>query len=338
MALQTTGPISLNNVNQELGKASPYNQQVSLNDSDVRALLGVASGQIALSNAYGKNSYLNTVVYSSGTTSTFTVPTGVTSLFVKIWGGGGGSGSTGYASAAGGGGGYIGGYVDVTPGQQFTVNVYDNDNLRGPLVVAENCDGCDPENGNVFPCRAPRHVANGGMAGRVWQNSNLYMIAGGGGSAMNYAGGGGGGGTGAAPSGSTGGGGASGATGGAAGTAYNSLYPADSGTNADNNGTIRATWLSASAGQSPGQYDSCAGEGSAELGARGGDGYASGGAGLYSGGGGSSGQEGFTGVTNTAATNFNPANNSDPNYSNFLSAGIGAAGSLGGPPRIVIRY
>lgn len=336
MALQTTGPISLNNVNQELGKASPYNQQISLNDSDVRALLGVASGQIALSNAYGKNNYLNTVVYSSGATSTFTVPAGVTSLLVKIWGGGGGSGSTGYATAAGGGGGYISGYVDVTPGQQFTVNVYEN--LREPLVVAENCAGCDPPDNNVPPCRPARHIANGGIAGRVWQNNNLYMIAGAGGGAMNYAGGGGGGGNGAAPAGSTGGGGASGATGGTAGTAVNATYPADAGTNADNNGTIRTTWTSISGGQSPGQDNSCAGDGTSELGARGGDGFASGGAGRYSGGGGSSGQEGFTGVTNTAATNSNPANNSDPNYSNFLSAGIGGAGSLGGPPRIVIRY
>lgn len=343
MALQTTGPISLNNVNQELGKASPYNQQVSLNDSDVRALLGVASGQIALSNAYGKNNYLNTVVYSSGATSTFTVPAGVTSLLVKIWGGGGGGGGTGYTSASGGGGGYISGYVDVTPGQQFTVNVYDN--LRDVVTSTENCDGCDPENGNMPPCRPPIRIAPGGLAGRVWQNANLYMIAGGGGGAMNYGGGGGGGGSGAAPAspfGSTGGGGASGSIGGGAGTPYGPLAP-DDGTNADNNGTIQVTQTSAFGGQSVGAYDTCVGAETGQLGARGGDGYASGGAGYYSGGGGSSGHEGFTGVTTIAAaqggvSSSNPANTSDPNYSTTLSAGIGQSASLGGPPRVVIRY
>jgi len=341
MALQTTGPISLNNVNQELGKASPYNQQVSLNDSDVRALLGVASGQIALSNAYGKNNYLNTTVYvMSGAVSTFTVPAGVTSLLVKMWGGGGGGGGTGYTSASGAGGGYISGYVDVTPGQQFTVGTFDS--LREAIVLAENCDGCDPENGNVPPCRAPTRIAPGGVAGRLWQNNNLYMIAGGGGGAMNYGGGGGGGGSGAAPAGFTGGGGASGSTGGTAGTS-NATYPADNGIAADNNGTVQRTQTSTLGGQFVGGYDTCAGEGTGQSGARGGDGYASGGAGAYSGGGGSSGHEGFTGVTTIAAAqggvnSSNPANTSDPNYSNISSAGIGQSANIGGPARIVIRY
>lgn len=342
MPLPSSGPISLNNVNQELGKASPYNQQISLNDAEVRALFGIPSGAIRMSDGYAKNGYLNTVTITSGGTGTFTVPAGVTSLLVKMWGGGGGAGGTGYLGAPGGGGGYISGYVDVTPGQQFTYNVYEN--LRDAIVTAENCDGCDPENGNMPPCMPPRRIAPGGLAGRFWQNNNLYMIAGGGGGAMNYGGGGGGGGNGAAPTGSTGGGGASGATGGTAGTS-NATYPADNGTAADNNGTIQLTQTSALGGQFVGGYDTCVGEGTGQSGARGGDGYASGGAGAYSGGGGSSGHEGFTGVTMIAAAqgaagapNSSPANTSDPNYSNVNSAGIGQAGGAGGPPRIVIRY
>jgi DNA-binding beta-propeller fold protein YncE len=53
MALQTTGPISLSNVNVELGLSSTA--LVSLNDAVVRSLLNVASGTISLYDAYGKS-------------------------------------------------------------------------------------------------------------------------------------------------------------------------------------------------------------------------------------------------------------------------------------------
>ena len=50
MALPSSGIISLNAVNTELGKLPT--SQISLNDSDVRALLGKTSGQISLSEEY----------------------------------------------------------------------------------------------------------------------------------------------------------------------------------------------------------------------------------------------------------------------------------------------
>lgn len=53
MALPSSGTISLNAINTELGK-SPTSQ-ISLNDSDVRGLLVKASGQISLADAYGKS-------------------------------------------------------------------------------------------------------------------------------------------------------------------------------------------------------------------------------------------------------------------------------------------
>ena len=52
MALPSSGIISLNAVNTELGKLPT--SQISLNDSDVRGLLAKPSGQISLSDAYGK--------------------------------------------------------------------------------------------------------------------------------------------------------------------------------------------------------------------------------------------------------------------------------------------
>lgn len=54
MALPASGAISLSQVNVELGKASTA--VISMNDSDVRSLAGVASGGISMSNLHGKSS------------------------------------------------------------------------------------------------------------------------------------------------------------------------------------------------------------------------------------------------------------------------------------------
>jgi len=60
-------------------------------------------------------------VFSTQGASTYTVPTGVTSMTVKMWGGGGGGGETG--GGAGGGAGYVEGTVAVTQGEQFSVYI-----------------------------------------------------------------------------------------------------------------------------------------------------------------------------------------------------------------------
>lgn len=52
MALQTSGQISLNDVNVELGNSGTA--QIDMGGSAVRGLFGIASGQIAMSNGYGK--------------------------------------------------------------------------------------------------------------------------------------------------------------------------------------------------------------------------------------------------------------------------------------------
>jgi len=52
MALQTSGQISLNDVNVELGNSGTA--QISMGSSAVRGLFGVASGQIRMSDGYGK--------------------------------------------------------------------------------------------------------------------------------------------------------------------------------------------------------------------------------------------------------------------------------------------
>ncbi len=60
----------------------------------------------------------------TGSTGTFVVPTGITSLSVAVWGSGGGAGSVplcGYASVEGGAGGYVSGTLSVTPSQTLYV-------------------------------------------------------------------------------------------------------------------------------------------------------------------------------------------------------------------------
>jgi hypothetical protein len=52
MALQSSGPISISDVNVEIRKSSTA--QLDLNNSDVRLTFEVPSGQISLSNGYGK--------------------------------------------------------------------------------------------------------------------------------------------------------------------------------------------------------------------------------------------------------------------------------------------
>jgi hypothetical protein len=66
MALQTSGPISLDDIRQELGISGA----ISLNDPEVRLLAGKPSGPISLSDFYGKFRTLKTrtTVYTSDTT------------------------------------------------------------------------------------------------------------------------------------------------------------------------------------------------------------------------------------------------------------------------------
>ena len=57
MALQTSGAISLHQINVELGLSGTA--QISLNDAAVRKLLEKPSGTISMYDAYGKTATLN---------------------------------------------------------------------------------------------------------------------------------------------------------------------------------------------------------------------------------------------------------------------------------------
>jgi hypothetical protein len=53
MTLPTKGPISLSDVNIELGR--PADAPISLNDPEVRALAGIPKGPISLDDLRGKS-------------------------------------------------------------------------------------------------------------------------------------------------------------------------------------------------------------------------------------------------------------------------------------------
>lgn len=72
MALQTSGAISLNDIHLELGATS--GTTVSLNDTDVRGLVNIASGTIDLADFYGASAGQDIVVTQvSATTAYYSV-------------------------------------------------------------------------------------------------------------------------------------------------------------------------------------------------------------------------------------------------------------------------
>ena len=104
--LPGSGVISFANISVEILRSST--SQRSLNDADVRTLLGVPSGQISISTAYGKRWVTpgNNSFSYTGSTQYFSVPRYET-LTVTINAGGGGA--TGYCDNDGFAYGYCGG-------------------------------------------------------------------------------------------------------------------------------------------------------------------------------------------------------------------------------------
>ena len=69
MALQTSGAISLNDIHIELGATS--GTTVSLNDTDVRGLVNIASGAIDLADFYGASAGQDIVVTQGSATTAY---------------------------------------------------------------------------------------------------------------------------------------------------------------------------------------------------------------------------------------------------------------------------
>ena len=65
MTLPASGPISLNNVNVELGLAGTTS--INMNQASVRTLFGVPSGAISMSNGYGKSNQFSFTISANQT-------------------------------------------------------------------------------------------------------------------------------------------------------------------------------------------------------------------------------------------------------------------------------
>ena len=97
MALQSSGAISLNNVNVELGNSGTAS--INMGSAAVRDLFGVASGAISLSDGYGASN-------------------GYDISYLVIAGGAGGGGH--YYGGGGGAGGYLNSYASESSGANST--------------------------------------------------------------------------------------------------------------------------------------------------------------------------------------------------------------------------
>lgn len=134
--------ISANNINQELGRASPFNQQVSLNDTAVRNLFGKPTNNSTISFADGL-----------GKSATYTID-----LLIV---GGGGAGGSGGINSNGSGGGGAGGVV-IIPGLAISTGRSYGIVVGAGGTPISNDTGNDGNNSSAFGYIA---VGGGGGAG-----------------------------------------------------------------------------------------------------------------------------------------------------------------------------
>ena len=258
--------------------------------------------------------YKDTYTYT-GADQTWTVPAGVSSITVKVWGGGGGSSN--YTPQAGGEGGFTQATYAVTPGDVLTFKVAGGglgaQNNAGAAYVGGGSAGQDTGGGTSHG------TGSGGGLSAVYKGATIIAISGGGGGAGWYGtavGGSGGGTTGAAGTGPRPGGGGTPSAGGSGGTGAET--PGQNGAS-----------LAGGKGAS----------GAANNGAGGGSGYYGGGGGggsfpNYGGGGGGSS---YVGAGTTATNLVQGKNGTDPDWSAGIAVG-GTSGGNGGNGKIVVSY
>jgi hypothetical protein len=176
MALPSSGQITLNQVNVELGLSGTA--QIGLGDSSVRTLFGVASGQITMSNGYGKANVF-TLTFSSHTANpdinalaTAAGWDGSTELIVQV-------NSGIYVYSTDNNPNYFGLHANVP----CTINNYGN-------IIGQGGIG----GGSFQPGGQALKISSSGVT--VINHSGAYIAGGGGGGNGSYGGGGAGGGIG----------------------------------------------------------------------------------------------------------------------------------------------
>lgn len=207
MTLPVSGPISMNQVNVELGLAGTTN--ISLNQSNVRSLFGKPSGTISLSDGRGKTSTIYLTIASNTTRYNIFLSAGSpsvpTNVQVTVNSGvivGSVTGGTDYAMYTGAG--WAAGSTITIINNGYIQGIGGNGGSSGYGAVAPGAGGAG---GDAILLSWPVNIGNNGY---------IYGGGGGGGAGFNitftgYGGGGGGGGRSAIDSSSGGTGGYGGA-------------------------------------------------------------------------------------------------------------------------------
>jgi hypothetical protein len=257
MTLPSSGAMRLGaNVNVELGNSSTA--QISLGQSTVRALYGVASGAIRLAaDGYGKSSAVYQVFTTIGF-QTWTVPSGITKIKSVEAIGGGAVGGGAYAKSTD---------ITVTPGQTVYIRVGQGANgavlqSNSWLNVSSNSQPTLTSQGVLAVC--PIEVGSGNPQGGLATNCVGTIKYSGGGSIAGAGGFGGLGGGGAAgPNGN-------GASGGAPSPSSSSYYGTGGGgggggANGGSSGSNATDTLGGTGGNGPGGTGGGSGSSSASI-------------------------------------------------------------------------
>jgi hypothetical protein len=169
MTLASSGSMSFGgstigrSINYELGRS--FTSTLDLNDSDARTLATVLSGNISISDFYGKTFFtIGQEEYTFPGTYTWICPEGVSSISVVVVGGGGGgdAGSDLITVGGGGAGGALAyrNNISVVEGQSYQINVgaggFGQVTVNG-TTIQQSTDG---ESSSAFSC-----IAGGGKKG-----------------------------------------------------------------------------------------------------------------------------------------------------------------------------
>ena len=133
-------------------------------------------------------------LYYTGGAQTWTVPAGITSVTVKVWGAGGMYGCPGgtYGYIGGGSGGYARGTLAVTPGQVLTIVVggAGNRGVTANTYIAGGYNGGGDSYCNALAAAYGPGVGSGGGGTHIMNSGGAWLIAagGGGGGAGNVSG------------------------------------------------------------------------------------------------------------------------------------------------------
>lgn len=293
-------------------------------------------------------------VFNTVGADSFVVPSGVTSVSVKSWGGGGGGGggAASASGASGGGAGYVSGSITTTPGEVLDVYV-GGAGMGGTYSTGGSDAGGGGGGGgysSVYRSSTPLLIAAGGGGGGGARNALDGGQGGPGGGTSGTAGtasGNGGGGGGGTPT--TGGsGGSGGNNNGSSGSSLNGGNGADGRSSQGNDGSGASGGLASGGdGGSPNNNNTRAGGGGGGSGLfGGGGGGASSSSNSAAGGGGGGGSSyidsGATGTSNQAGSTSAPGNAADGDRAGAGDGGNGgnaqSVGSVGTAGRVIVTY